>query len=63
MTHYHVVFTGPPGPEDCQFVEVEDGQGRSVCAGRWYTRESNGVLEWVLELPIKCACEPPPSRL
>lgn len=35
---YHIVFDGPPGPESCRFVEVEDANGRSFRAGEWIER-------------------------
>lgn len=46
-----VVFDGPPGPEGGRFVEVEDGQGRSICFGTWAQR-TDGC--WVLrfEIPV-----------
>lgn len=39
MTHIDIVFTGPPGPTGCEFVEVEDHTGRSIRFGEWVTRE------------------------
>lgn len=43
-----IVFDGPPGPEAGRFIEVEDGNGKSICAGEWLQRGEN---EWVLRLP------------
>ena len=42
-----IVFTNPPGPEGCVFVEVEDSQGRSIQIGKWVQR---GSL-WALRIP------------
>lgn len=30
-----LIFTGPPGPEGCEFVEIQDDQGRSIKIGEW----------------------------
>ena len=35
MSNLHIVFDGPPGPEAGRFVEVENDNGNSVCAGEW----------------------------
>jgi hypothetical protein len=34
----YVIFDGPPSPEGAIFVEVEDADGHSVCAGEWAER-------------------------
>ena len=31
----YIVFDGPPGPDSCRFVEVENQHGASVKAGEW----------------------------
>jgi hypothetical protein len=38
MTYVDIVFAGPPGPDGCEFVEVEDDEGRSICFARWVAR-------------------------
>jgi len=51
------IFEGPPGPEGPRFVEVEDQDGNSVCAGRWVNDpEGYSVLEvWAKPfLPVQC---------
>jgi hypothetical protein len=35
MKHIDIIFDGPPGPECGRFVEVEDGNGKSINAGEW----------------------------
>jgi hypothetical protein len=42
-----IVFDGPPGPEAGRFIEVEDGNGRSVSVGEWIERD-DGL--WALRL-------------
>lgn len=42
-----VLFTGPPGPEPGQFVEVEDPDGCSLRRGEWVHREDG---YWALRL-------------
>jgi hypothetical protein len=42
-----LVFDGPPGPEGCRFVEVENSSGRSIRIGEWVQRP-NGT--WALRL-------------
>lgn len=42
-----IVFTGPPGPEAPEFVEVEDMHGRSIRFGEW-TRRDDGF--WALRI-------------
>ena len=43
-----IVFDGPPSHESGRFVEVEDAQGASICAGEWIER-SDGF--WALRFP------------
>lgn len=43
-----IVFDGPPGPEAGRFVEVENENGQSICAGEWYEREDG---PWELRIP------------
>lgn len=45
---YHVVFDGPPDHDAPKFIEVEDGNGKSIAPGRWIERDDG---YWVLELP------------
>ncbi len=45
--HIDIVFDGPPGPESCKFVEVEDDQGRSINFGDWVERDDG---YWVLRV-------------
>ena len=45
--HIDVVFDGPPGPEGCRFIEVEDIAGNSVRFDTWIER-SDG--RWVLRI-------------
>ena len=33
-----IVFDGPPGVESGRFVEVENGDGKSVQCGQWVER-------------------------
>jgi len=42
-----IVFDGPPGPEAPRFVDVEDGTGCSINAGKW-EQGSDGY--WVLRI-------------
>lgn len=42
-----IVFTGPPGPNGCEFVEVER-DGHSISIGKWVELE-NGL--WALRIP------------
>ncbi len=42
-----IVFDGPPGPTAGRFVEVEDGQGKSIKCGTWVQR-ADGY--WVLRI-------------
>jgi hypothetical protein len=42
-----IVFTGSPGPESPQFVEVEDDHGRSIRYGQWVERDDGA---WVLRI-------------
>lgn len=42
-----VVFSGPPGPGCCRFVEVENQDGKSISYGRWLQR-CDGY--WVLRI-------------
>jgi hypothetical protein len=42
-----IVFDGPPGPESCRFVEVENTHGASVSAGEWLQRLDG---YWVLRI-------------
>lgn len=44
-----IVFDGPPGPESGRFLEVEDGTGRSVSAGKWVQRADG---HWALQLRV-----------
>ena len=37
--HIDFVFTGFPGPDLCQFVEVENDKGESISLGTWLKRE------------------------
>lgn len=48
MSHIDIVFDGPPGPVAGRFVEVEDAEGKSICAGEWIKR-SDGY--WALRIP------------
>jgi hypothetical protein len=38
MPELRIVFDGPPGPESCRFVEVENEAGASINAGEWVER-------------------------
>lgn len=44
-----IVFDGPPDHVAPRFVEVENGEGRSVSVGEWIERE-DGL--WALRLSI-----------
>jgi hypothetical protein len=48
--HVDIVFTGPPGPEPPQFVELEDEWGRSIPYGEWIERD-DGM--WVLRISVE----------
>lgn len=41
---YRIIFDGPPGPEGGRFVEVENGEGKSVNAGEWSIEGALHVL-------------------
>lgn len=43
---FQIRFSGPPGPEGCEFVEIEDTQGRSISRGKWLNAGVSG--EWLL---------------
>jgi hypothetical protein len=45
-----IVFDGPPSHEMPRFVEVEDGQGRSISVGEWKERADG---KWALVLQAK----------
>jgi hypothetical protein len=45
-----LVFDRPPGPEAPRFIEVEDGNGKSINAGRWRTRP-DGLAELIIGEP------------
>ncbi len=44
MGEIRIICDGPPTPEGCQFVEVEDALGRSFNAGEWRER-ADGLWE------------------
>ena len=54
----NIVFDGPPGPEICQFVEVEDDDGKGIRVGEWIERP-DGL--WALRIDAAenrvCRCE------
>jgi predicted HAD superfamily Cof-like phosphohydrolase len=39
MKYVDIVFTNPPGPDGCEFIEVEDPQRRSISFGTWVKRD------------------------
>lgn len=45
--HIDIVFDGPPGPESCRFLEVEDEFQRSISVGQWLKRDDG---YWVLRI-------------
>jgi hypothetical protein len=48
-THIDVVFTGPPGPEQPEFVDVEDAASRSMRVDEWVQRNDD---TWALRIPL-----------
>ncbi len=44
-----IVFDGPPGPESGRFIEVENGDGKSISWGSWFER-ADGYH--VLRIPV-----------
>jgi hypothetical protein len=43
-----IVFTAlPGGGNECQFVEVEDADGASICVGRWEVSEDGYARLWL----------------
>lgn len=47
----NIIFTGPPGPEMPQFVEVETDDGKSIKAGEWIERGDGLWALRITELP------------
>lgn len=38
MKYIDIVFTNPPGPQGCEFVEVENPDGKPISVGTWLKR-------------------------
>lgn len=47
--HIDIVFDGPPGPDAGRFVEVENGERRSINFGEWIHRDDG---YWVLRFKV-----------
>lgn len=57
MAAYHIVIDGPPGETAGRFVEVEDGEGKSINAGEWHERP-DGYWELRIEAVPRNVAEP-----
>ena len=44
-----IVFDGPPGHDGGRFVEVEDGDGKSIRFGTWLKRKDG---YWALQFSL-----------
>jgi hypothetical protein len=51
------VFDRMPDQDGCTFIEVENAEGQSVCAGEWRDRD-DGLVELVVPAPSLAAEEP-----